>query len=103
METVQGKSQREEVCDAENLAAERTGVARVKEASSMIPPTQNGILPHWAVLGTEEERGLGGVWMVPIQDTDERTPVQELQKMEAAAEDPVGRSTEGDRKKEEST
>ena len=69
----------------------------------MIPPTQNGILPHWAVLGTEEERGLGGVWMVPIQDTDERTPVQELQKMEAAAEDPVGRSTEGDRKKEEST
>jgi len=38
--------------------------------------------------------------MVSIQDTDEGIPVQALQEMEAATEDPAGGGTEGDRKRE---
>ena len=49
----------------------------------------------------DEERGYGGVRVVSIQDTDKRTPVQELQGMEGAAEDLVGRGTKGDGEREE--
>ena len=39
--------------------------------------------------------------MVPVQDTDKGTPVQELQQVEAATEDNVGGDTEKDRKRKE--
>jgi len=44
----------------------------------------------------DEECGQSRVPMVPIQGADKGTPVQTLQGVEAATEDPVGRGTKGD-------
>ena len=46
--------------------------------------------------------GPGGARVALTQDTDKGTPIQELHEVEAAAEDPVGGSTKGDLKGEES-
>jgi len=51
-------------------------------------------LLHRTILEIDEEFGHGGMRMVLIQDTDKRTPVQEMREMKAAAEDSMGGGAE---------
>jgi len=95
------EGQGEEVPNARNDAPERHGGASTEEADRKIPPAQDWALPHRAIPEVDEELEHGGVWVVPVQDTDKGTPVQELRQVEAATEDNVGRDTEKDRKREE--
>jgi len=49
----------------------------------------------------DEELQHGGVLVVPVQDADKGTPVQELRQVEDATEDYVGGDTEKDRERKE--
>ena len=98
---VKEEGQREEVPDAENDAPEQQGGTRTEEAGRKVPPAQDRALPHRAIPEVDEELEHGGVWVVPVQDADEGTPVQELRQVEAATEDNVGGDTEKDRKRKE--
>jgi len=86
---------------ADEPAAESNGGASAKAPGGAFPPNQNGVLPYGPIPEVGEECGKSRVRVVSTQDTDERTFVQVLQGMEAAAEDPVGGGTKGDRKREE--
>jgi len=48
---------------------------------------EDGALPHWAV---------PPLLVVPVSDSDLGTPLQEVARVEAAAEDPVGGGAGGD-------
>ena len=52
--------------------------AKPEEASRKVPPTQGRALPHRAIPEVDEELRNGGVRMVPVQDADKGTPLQEL-------------------------
>ena len=75
MELVEGKSQREEVQNAEVSAPKRSGGPGIKATDRALPSSQNEALPHRAVPEMDEERGHGGVLVVPVQDTDTGAPV----------------------------
>jgi len=96
----EGESEGEKVQDVE--ADEQRGGASPQAAGGPFSPDQNGPLPDGAVPGMDEERGHGRVRMVQVQSADTRALVQALWALEDAA-DSVGRSTKGDRKREESS
>ena len=97
VDVVQEKGPGEEVPNAEHDAPEQNGGTGTEEAGRSIPSAQDGALPYRPIPEVDKELGHGRVWLVPVQDADERAPVQELWQMEEAAEDSVGRGTDGDR------
>jgi len=101
VDVVKKEGQRKEVPNAENDAPEQIGSAEPEEAGREVPSTQDRALPHKAIPEVDEELRHGGVRVVPVQDADKGTPVQELRQVEDATEDNVGGGTEKDRKREE--
>jgi len=95
------ESEGEKVQDVE--ADEQRGGASPQAAGGPVSPDQNEPLPDGAVPEMDEERGHGRVRMVRVQSADTRALVQALCGLEDAAEDSVGRSTKGDKKREESS
>ena len=75
---VEEEGQREEVPDAENDPPEQHGGTRIEEASRKVPPAQDRALPHGAIPEVDKELQYGGVRVVPVEDADRGTPVQEL-------------------------
>jgi len=101
VDVVKEEGQREEVPDAENDAPEQHGGTRTEEAGRKVPPAQDWALPHRAIPEVDEELEHGGVRVVPVQDADKGTPVQELRQVEAATENNAGGDSEKDRKRKE--
>ena len=61
----------------EQPAAESNGGASAKTPGRKFPLTLYRALPHREILGMDEEIRQSGVWMVPIQGTDEGTLLKE--------------------------
>ena len=62
----------------------------------MVLPDQDVALPDGAVPQLDEESGHPAMLVVPVPESDARAPLQGVSGVEGAAEDPVGRGTEGD-------
>jgi len=78
VDVAEEEGQRKEVPDAENDAPEQLGSTRPEETGRKVPSTQDRVLPHRAIPEVDEELRHGGVRVVPVQDADKGTPVQEL-------------------------
>ena len=78
VDVVEEEGQRKKVPNGENDAPEQTGSAKPEEAGREVPSAQNRALPHRTIPEVDEELQHGGVRVVPAQDADKGTPVQEL-------------------------
>jgi hypothetical protein len=67
----------------------------LEEAGQPVLLAEYRTLSYRTISPVGVEPDLWEVWVVVIQGTDLGAPVQELPKLEAAAEDPVGGATQG--------
>jgi len=75
VELVGEEDQEGEVQDAGKAEAKRSSSTRPEKAGRAIPPTQGGALPHRPIPRMDEEHEHGGMWVVPVQETDTESPV----------------------------
>jgi len=67
-----------------------------QKASLAVLPAQDGALPDLAIPELDKKPPYTAMLVVPVPNTDPRSPLQGVPRMEAAAEDAVGGGEEGD-------
>jgi len=90
----------EEIQNAEKPEAGRHGCWEHQEACLEVLSAEDGSLSDRRIPALDEITPNSPVLVVPMPQTDERSPLEVVSEVEGGAEDPVGGGVQGDGKRE---